>query len=272
MTKPARRPGSRTGAPAAALLKSSAAPRPQPVPAPVAVPAPTMADAPDGPAPDPVTGVTLPPLPSEPPPLPEGVTEGFAPPPENATTAAELEATESELLEGVGEEVPVDPVTGEAAVIPETHRGGYSEELARELEEAQERARAGAGQGQANLTHPEEHRQTQAKYRQVAADIRARGDVATVEEAQALQAAAQTVPVETMAERAARLAAEAKAEYERRVAEMPDDEPRYVVGPRPPRPKVAGHTLNIGDVVPGAFAFPRLETWVSSGVLRKVSG
>lgn len=44
-------------------------------------------------------------------------------------------------------------------------------------------------------------------------------------------------------------------------------QPQYVVGSRPPRPKWQGVQLNIGDVVPGAHAWPRLDSWIRTGVV-----
>ena len=271
MTTRTRRPGPSRGAPAAALLKPSQAPAPRSV------------------DPDPLAGVELPPLPDTPPPLPEGAKLGFDDAPEGAVRAAPLEIPEDELHNPA--EVPVDPTTGEAAEIPEVTRAGASDALRRELELAEqlrateERAAAAeaerdalrenapmrleeandiGGHGPADQADLELHKRAQAAYRKHRHQQLVNGHQAAL-----VQEPTVEVEVESAEERSARLRAEAKAEYERRVAAMPPDEVVYVVGPRPPRPKIAGHTLSIGDVVPGAWAFPRLESWVSTGILVK---
>lgn len=57
--------------------------------------------------------------------------------------------------------------------------------------------------------------------------------------------------------------------YEALLAAMPDDEPRWVVGARAKRLQVEGHTLSRGDVVPGAHAWPRRDSWVSAGYIER---
>lgn len=261
MTASTRRPASRKGAPAAALLSKHT---------------PRSVD------PDPLAGVSLPPLPTTPPPLPEGAVEGFDPPPPGATRAEEVPEDVIDL--GHDGEL-VDPTTGKVAVAPGHTAAGKSESLAAELEAAekirQAEARADAAEaaledlrsstpmdvlgnlGPVNQVDPALHKAAQAHYRSQQQALRQASSVAVAEPE------APPEPQEDFHERRSRLLGEAKAEYERRVAAMPPEEPVYVVGPRPPRPKVAGHTLSIGDVVPGAYAFPRLESWVSTGILIK---
>jgi hypothetical protein len=270
----------RTGAPAAALLGTSQTPR-----NPVAPSALQPEEQPDfGP---------LPPLPSAPPPLPPGTRAGFDDLPEGAVAAEPLVVPEDADL--TPSDVPVDPVTGEEAEIPDVTRAGASEELRaeldaaariREAEEARDAAiaelealRANApmdlegandlggpqigGLGPAGQIDPADHRAAQARYRAFRQQQLVNGPPP------AAAPEAPAVPTETAEDRSIRLRAEARAEYERRVAAMPEDEPRYRVGPRGKRPKVAGHTLEVGDVVPGAAYFPRLSSWTDSGMLVK---
>ncbi|MEO6204534.1 MAG: hypothetical protein ABIO67_04015 [Mycobacteriales bacterium] len=56
-----------------------------------------------------------------------------------------------------------------------------------------------------------------------------------------------------------------RKEYDRLLAAMPLDEPVYVAGNRAPRLKVGEYVLEPGDIVPGAHAWPRRETYERLG-------
>ena len=113
-----------------------------------------------------------------------------------------------------------------------------------------------------------EHKRRQQEYRQWVAKMSSQSpaELRRQDEDEAEPAAAPAA-VEDLEVRRTRMVSEAATEYRRQVAEMDPAEPRYVVGTRPPRPRVAGHVLAIGDVVPGAHAFPRLESWLNTGIL-----
>lgn len=207
--------------------------------------------------------------------------EGFSDDPEGATAAAPLEIPEDEdLTTPTGNNEPAGAFT-KVEKDPELKR---ELELAEQLRAAEERANAAekelaelrestpmdleganelGGLGPASQVDPAEHRAAQARYRA----LRQQQLMAGNPEPEAPEV--PEIELESPEERAERVREEAKAEYERRVAEMDPSEPVYVVGPRPPRPKVAGHTLAIGDVVPGAAYFTRLESWVGTGILIK---
>lgn len=105
----------------------------------------------------------------------------------------------------------------------------------------------------------DEHKDRQRAYRELMATMAA-------EDPQAEDAPVAPAPLtaEQIAEREGQGALGA---YLAALAEMADSEPRYVVGLRPPRPRFAGLLLEVGDVVPGAHAWPRLESWVRSGIV-----
>lgn len=88
--------------------------------------------------------------------------------------------------------------------------------------------------------------------------------------AQAAEADAEVpevVKLPTPEEIAQRKHEEALGCYLAALIEMPDDEPRYIVGLRPPRPQFGGLRLELGDVVPGAAHWPRLDSWLRAGVV-----
>lgn len=62
---------------------------------------------------------------------------------------------------------------------------------------------------------------------------------------------------------------EALSAYEQMVRAMPPTEPVYLAGSRGPRLKVGDHTLQPGDIVPGAHTWPRLEAYERAGRVRR---
>lgn len=85
--------------------------------------------------------------------------------------------------------------------------------------------------------------------------------------AESPEQAAEVAALPTPEERAERAHQEAIAVYLKALIEMPADEPRYVVGLRPPRPRFGELVLEIGDVVPGAALWPRLDSWTRAGIV-----
>lgn len=208
---------------------------------------------------------SLPPLPTEPPPLPEGAKLGFDDVPEEAAVAAPIDVAELEALED--SEQVIDPVTGQEATNLGVTTGGKDPELAARIALAESQAGKIAAPTErspgvpVNRVELSEHQRLQRAYRQ---------HIATLPREVPVEAAvALTEPQQTPEDRQAQAAARCKADYEARVAAMSPAEPKYFVGYRPPRPKVCGHTLGIGDVVPGAHYFPRIESWVNTGILVK---
>lgn len=215
----------------------------------------------------------LPPLPDTPPPVPEGEVLGLPGVPEEATAAVAIPDVE----DLAPSETVVDPVTGAAGVDLGTTKAGRSAELKAELEAADRRRAAEAAALAAGAVHaPEpvsagrapvqqarldEHAEAQRAYK--AERDRLRRQAAPVAEA----VDAEELSVETPAEQAARAKAEAKEAYEARVAAMGPDEPRYVATGRAPRPKVCGHVLSAGDVVPGAYLYTRLDSWINNKLI-----
>jgi hypothetical protein len=222
----------------------------------------------------------LPPMPDTPPPVPEGEVLGFAPEPTDASAAAPI----TEAVEASGE-VPVDPTTGEKAYVPETTTAGRSAELKIELEvadakrqaeKATEIARHEAGRLPVPTVHSPgtpanpmhkvplaEHDAKQREYKEHMLSLRRNGAGTIVVEPD-IEASLET---ETAQEARARSVVEAKQRYESRVAAMAPDEPRYVATGRAPRPKVEGHPLQAGDVVPGAYLYTRLESWLNAKII-----
>lgn len=106
----------------------------------------------------------------------------------------------------------------------------------------------------------DEHQDKQRAYRELMARLAAEAPETTVVE----------VPVvvgPSAQERAERAAQEALGQYLADLAAMDPSEPVYVVGLRPPRPRYAGLMLEVGDVIPGAAKWPRLESWVRAGIV-----
>lgn len=85
--------------------------------------------------------------------------------------------------------------------------------------------------------------------------------------AESPEQAVEVKALPTPEERAERAQQEAIAVYLKALIEMPEEEPRYVVGIRPPRPRFGELLLEIGDVVPGAAHWPRLDSWVRAGIV-----
>lgn len=110
----------------------------------------------------------------------------------------------------------------------------------------------------------EEHKAKQRAYREWLAKMASETPAqAAVEEEDVAEVVALPTP-EEIAERAAQ---EALGYYLSCLLEMPPEEPRFLVGTRPPRPRFGGLVLEIGDVIPGAANWPRLDTWLRSGVV-----
>lgn len=115
----------------------------------------------------------------------------------------------------------------------------------------------------------EEHERLQREHREWLAQM-SKQTPAEAAEADALdeEGQAEVVHLPTPEERAQRAREEALAAYEAAIIEMAPDEPIYVVGIRPPRPQFAGLVLELGDIVPGAAYWPRLDSWVRAGVVQ----
>lgn len=213
----------------------------------------------------------LPAFPDTPAPVPEGEVLGLPDAPEGATEAAPI--TEELAVSG---ETPVDPTTGQEAFVPQTTVAGKSDDLKAELAAAEAKRQAAlhaAGKLPApqvrsagtpvvpmTTTPRTDHEAAQRDYKAHMAQLRRTPAGTTVVEPD-IEASLDT---ETAEEALRREHAEAKARYEARVAAMSPDEPRYVATGRAPRPKVEGYVLHPGDVVPGAYLFTRLESWLNA--------
>lgn len=115
----------------------------------------------------------------------------------------------------------------------------------------------------------EEHERLQREHREWMAKMSAQSPgEAAEEDAPAAEETAEVIHLPTPEEVAQRKREEAIAAYEAAIIEMKDDEPIYVVGVRPPRPQFAGLVLEIGDIVPGAAFWPRLDSWLRAGVVQ----
>ena len=118
------------------------------------------------------------------------------------------------------------------------------------------------------LVTKEEHERLQREHREWLAKMAAETPAQAVEEDQkAAEDEAEVVHLPTPEEIKQREHEEAVGAYLHALYEMGPDEPVYTVGIRPPRPQFAGLVLEIGDVVPGAAFWPRLDSWVRAGIV-----
>lgn len=111
----------------------------------------------------------------------------------------------------------------------------------------------------------EEHKAKQREYREWLAKMSSETPAQAVAEEQ--DEVVEPLKLPTPEERAERAHEEALGYYLACLAEMPADEPRFLVGTRPPRPRFGGLLLEIGDVIPGAARWPRLDTWLRAGIV-----
>ena len=112
----------------------------------------------------------------------------------------------------------------------------------------------------------EEHQEKQRAYREWMAKMEAQSAAQAATEA--TEEAAPEPEPEDPAVVEARALAQWQAEYDAAVqADKDAGVALYVVGTRPPRPRWNDRQLELGQIVPGAHAFARIDTWVSSGIL-----
>lgn len=115
----------------------------------------------------------------------------------------------------------------------------------------------------------EEHKAKQREYREwlqkMASQTPAEADASTeIIDGETTPAPMKVPTLDELRERAQQ---EDLGSYLKACFEQSPDQPRYYVGLRPPRPKWGRMLLEVGDLVPGAALWPRLDAWVRSGIV-----